>query len=341
MNLDALLRVDRAGLDLPLIVEPGEVVVVLGPNGAGKTTALRALAGLLPLRDGHIRLGQHVWDAPPREFVPPQQRPVGMVFQDYLLFQHMSVLENVAFGLRARGTPRHEARSRASTWLDTVGLADRAGDRPSALSGGQAQRVALARALATGPELLLLDEPLAALDAGTRLRVRAELARHLKNFPGSTVLVTHDPVDAMALGDRLVVIEDGRVTQTGVPREVAQHPKTDYIAHLVGLNLLRGNAKGTEVTLDDGDALTTTTAASGAVNVAFAPTALRLGHTRPQGANAWQVTVTAVEQHAHTTRVHLGSLSADLAPAALADLDLNEPLWASVAPEDLRVYESR
>ncbi|WP_344799212.1 ABC transporter ATP-binding protein [Actinokineospora diospyrosa] len=333
---------DRACLDLPLTVEPGEVVVVLGPNGAGKTTALRALAGLLPLQGGHIRLGNHVWDAPPKEFVPPQQRPVGMVFQDYLLFQHMSVLENVAFGLRARGIPRHTARSRALTWLETVGLADRARERPSALSGGQAQRVALARALATEPELLLLDEPLAALDAATRLRVRAELARHLRDFPGCTVLVTHDPVDAMALGDRLVVIEDGQVTQTGAPRDVAQHPGTDYIAHLVGLNLVRGKANGTIVTLDNGDTWMTTTAASGAINVAFAPTAIRLSHTRTQGPNAWQVTVTGVEQHAHTTRVHLDrSLSADLSPTALADLDLDGPLWASVDPADLRVYKSR
>ncbi|RLK61330.1 ABC transporter ATP-binding protein [Actinokineospora cianjurensis] len=340
MTLDAVLRVDRAGLDLPLTVAPGEVVVVLGPNGAGKTTALRALAGLLPLQDGHIRLDGRVWDEPPRTFVQPQQRQVGMVFQDYLLFQHMSALENVAFGLRARGTPRDTARTRAMTWLDAVGIGDQARKRPGALSGGQAQRVALARALATEPAVLLLDEPLAALDAATRLKVRAELGRHLRGFPGCTVLVTHDPVDAMALGDRLVVIEDGQVTQTGVPREVARHPRTPYIADLVGLNLLRGNANGTAVTLDIGIALTTVSANTGAIYVACPPSAISLHHVQSSAPNTWNTSVVGVEQHAHTARIHLeGGISADLAPAIMADLDLDAPLWATVAPESLQTYK--
>src|SRR4051794_16365182 len=150
-------------------------------------------------------------------FVVPERRGVGYVFQDYLLFPHLTALENVAFGLRARGVHRREARAAAARWLERLGVGEYAGARPRALSGGQAQRVALARALATEPRLLLLDEPLAALDAATRVEVRAELRRHLATFGGARLLVTHDPVEAMVLADRLVVLEDGRIVQSGRP----------------------------------------------------------------------------------------------------------------------------
>ena len=220
----------------PLTAAPGDVVALLGPNGAGKTTALRALAGLTPLSaGGHLRL-----DGADLDRTPPESRPVGVVFQDYLLFPHLTALDNVAFGPRCQGVPKAEARAQAAAWLDRMGLADHAGAKPRRLSGGQAQRVALARALATHPRLLLLDEPLAALDARTRLDVRAQLRRHLADFEAVAVLVTHDPLDAMVLADRLVVIEDGRVVQDGTPSDIARHPRTDYIAQLVGLNLYRG-----------------------------------------------------------------------------------------------------
>ena len=218
-ELDAELRVRRGtfDLDLAITVQPGEVVALLGPNGAGKSTALRLLAGLLPVDDGLVRLGGrggrgHRW---PGSGCHPSSGEVGVVFQDYLLFPHLTARENVAFGLRARGVPRAEARARADAWLDRVGLAGYAGQRPRRLSGGQAQRVALARALAADPRLLLLDEPLAALDAGTRLEVRADLRRHLAGYDGATVVVTHDALDAMVLADRLVVLENGRVVQDG------------------------------------------------------------------------------------------------------------------------------
>ena len=190
-------------LDVDLTVHDGEVVAVLGPNGAGKTTLLRALAGLVALDRGRIEVDGVVLDEPDTgTFVSVEHRPVGVVFQDYLLFAHLSALENVAFGLRARGTPKTEARRAAMTLLDRFGLADHAHHRPRALSGGQAQRVALARALATGPRLLLLDEPLAALDATTRRDVRRDLRRQLASFGGARILVTHDPVDAYALADQ-------------------------------------------------------------------------------------------------------------------------------------------
>ncbi len=243
MRADLRVERQRFRLDIAVTAEPGEVVALLGPNGAGKTTALRALAGLAPLTGGRITVADQIWDDPPAVFVPAEHRRVGVVFQDYLLFQHLSALENVAFGLRARGMRRARARAQAADWLHRVGLRDHTHATPRELSGGQAQRVALARALATDPQLLLLDEPLAALDASTRLQVRADLAHHLSDYSGHTVLVTHDPLDAMVLADRLVILEDGAIVQQGPPADIARRPRSDYVANLVGLNLFRGTAK--------------------------------------------------------------------------------------------------
>ncbi|WP_444831218.1 ABC transporter ATP-binding protein [Actinokineospora sp.] len=350
MTLDADLRVTRDAafrLDLPLTIAPGEVVALLGPNGAGKTTALRVLAGLLPLTGGHIRLDDQVWDEPPAVLVPAERRPIGVVFQDYLLFNHLSTLDNVAFGLRARGMDRAGARARALDWIDKVGLASHAHARPRSLSGGQAQRVALARALVTQPALLLLDEPLAALDAGTKLHIRAELGRHLAAYDGHTLLVTHDPLDAMVLADRLVIVEHGRVVQEGTPTQVARQPRTDYIAHLVGLNLHRGRAEGTVVHLDSGGTLTIAEPATGPVHVAFSPAAVSLHPDRPTGSprNTWPVTVAAVEQHAHTVRVHLDgapSVHADVTAAVVGELRLvpGTRLWAALKATETRTYST-
>jgi molybdate transport system ATP-binding protein len=198
-------------------------VGLLGPNGAGKTTLLRVLAGLLQPDEARVVLdGRVLDDTATGEHVPAEERPVGVVFQNYVLFPHLSALENVAFGLRSRGVPKGEARRRATEWLDRVGLAQYRGSKPKHLSGGQAQRVALARAMATEPRLLLLDEPLAALDASTRLETRRELRRHLDGYDGVRLLVTHDPMEAIALAERLVVLESGRISQTGTPQEVSE-----------------------------------------------------------------------------------------------------------------------
>jgi molybdate transport system ATP-binding protein len=349
MTLYAELRVARAAfeLDLELTVEPGEVVALLGPNGAGKTTALRAIAGLLPVDQGQIRLDDEIWDEPPRVFRSADRRPIGVVFQDYLLFDHLSALENVAFGLRARGVDKRVARADALAWLETVGLGDHARSRPRALSGGQAQRVALVRALATRPSLLLLDEPLAALDASTTLHVRAELGQHLKRYEGRTLLVTHDPLDAMVLADRLVIIENGRVVQAGTPTEIARRPRTEYVAQLVGLNLFRGQADGTTVDLVGGGRLTIASPATGAIHVAFPPSAVSLYTERPGGSprNAWPVVVTGIEQHAHTVRVRLDgppNLLADLTTAAIAELRLapGARLWAVLKATEVQTYPS-
>ena len=233
-------------LDVDLTVEPGELLAVLGPNGAGKTSLLRGLAGLLPLDAGRVTLDGVVLDEPSTGvFVPSERRPIAMVFQDYLLFPHLTVVENVAFGLRSRGMAAAKAAIAAQSWLERVGLAAEGPRRPASLSGGQAQRVALARALATNPALLLLDEPMAALDASTRVEFRRDLRRHLESVRGVRLLVTHDPLEAMAMADRLVILEHGRVLQSGTAAEVTQRPRSRYVADLVGVNLFRGHNPNT------------------------------------------------------------------------------------------------
>jgi molybdate transport system ATP-binding protein len=339
--IDAHLVLRRAAftLDIAFTAAEGEVLALLGPNGAGKTTALRALAGLTPLSGGHIRLDGEPWHDRPAE-----DRPVGMVFQDYLLFPHLNALDNVAFGPRCAGMGRRAARALAADWLRRVGLDDRAGHRPRALSGGQAQRVALARALAVRPRLLLLDEPLAALDARTRPGIRAQLRRHLAAFEGTALLVTHDPLDAMALAGRLIVIENGRVVQEGTPAQVARHPRTDYVARLVGLNLYRGTARGHAVAVG-GITLDVAESLDGEVFVAFPPSAVALFRTRPDGSprNLWKATIGGIEPHADQVRVHLDgpvAAAADVTTAALAELALAEgdPVWAAVKAAETHAY---
>ncbi|MET8495507.1 ABC transporter ATP-binding protein [Streptomyces cellulosae] len=342
-GLDAHLVVQRGSfrLDVELTAAPGDVVALLGPNGAGKTTALRALAGLSPLTGGHLRL-----DGTDLARTPPESRPVGVVFQDYLLFPHLTALDNVAFGPRCQGAGRSEARGQAAVWLERMGLAEHLGAKPKRLSGGQAQRVALARALATDPRLLLLDEPLAALDARTRLEVRAQLRRHLADFEAVAVLVTHDPLDAMVLADRLVVVEHGRVVQEGAPADIARHPRTEYIAQLVGLNLYRGRADGHTVRLDAGPEVSTTEDLSGPAFVAFPPGAVTLYRDRPTGSSArnlWCCEVAGLESHGDQIRVELTGelpLAADLTAVAVAELGLHPgaPVWAAVKATQTHAY---
>jgi molybdate transport system ATP-binding protein len=350
-GLDAHLVLDRGKfrLDVRLAAAPGEVLALLGPNGAGKTTALRALAGLAPLTGGRLLLDGVPLEDPARRLrVPAERRPCGVIFQDYLLFPHLSALDNVAFGPRCHGAGKAQARALAADLLDRMGLADHAHVKPRRLSGGQAQRVALARALATAPRLLLLDEPLAALDAGARLDVRAELRRHLAAFEAVAVLVTHDPLDAMVLADRLVVVEHGEVVQQGTPAEIARRPRTDYVARLVGLNLYQGRADGHTVTLGPGLALTTTEKLSGPAFVAFPPGAVTLHSQRPDSSarNAWRARVTGLESHGDQIRVALAGvadglpLAADLTAVAVAELALHQgaEVWAAVKAAQTHAY---
>jgi molybdate transport system ATP-binding protein len=348
VTLVADVRVARGPLavELDLEVADGEVLAVLGPNGAGKSTLLRVLAGLLPPDGGRVAVAGETWDdVPAGVHVPAHERRLGMVFQDHLLFPHLSVTDNVAFGLRTRGLRRPAARAAAAEWLARVGIAELGDRRPGRLSGGQAQRAALARALVGEPALLLLDEPLSALDARTRLTVRAELRRHLADFPGSTVLVTHDPVDAMALADRVVVVEEGRVVQAGTPADVSRHPRTDYVARLVGLALLPGTGEGTAVRLDGGGRVAVAEETAGQVFVAVRPESVALWTTRPEGSprNVWPARLVAATPHGSTVRCELDGevpLVADVTATAVAELGLapGTPVWASVKASDVAVY---
>jgi molybdate transport system ATP-binding protein len=313
----------------------------VGRNAAGPRTGSESAGG------------QGAGDARSDRWVAPEERRIGVVFQDYLLFPHLTAIDNVAFGPRRRGRGRAEARAIAAEWLDRVGLGDFGKRRPRQLSGGQAQRVALARALATDPALLLLDEPLAALDARTRLDTRAELHRHLTGHTGPAIVVTHDPVDALMLADRLVVIENGRAVQEGDAESVTARPRTDYIARLVGLNLYRGKAEGHQVFIDhalDAEAegpvvLVAADPLNGPAFAAFAPSAVALYPERPDGSprNTWRAIVSGVHRHGDNVRVQLdGPLkaAADVTPAAAAHLRL-EPgrqVWATVKASEIRTY---
>jgi len=229
MSLHAEVAVARGtfGLELALDVVAGRTLALVGPNGAGKSTAVGAIAGIVA-STGTITLAGRRIDG-----LPVESRRVGYVFQDYLLFPHLTILENVAFGPRAAGTRPSDARAVAGEWLERFGMSDLASRRPAQLSGGQAQRVALARALAASPDVLLLDEPLAALDVEVRDDVRAELAGHLRGWGGLTIVVTHSLDDVVALADDVIVIENGRATQRATVTGLLEDPATDFGRRLV------------------------------------------------------------------------------------------------------------
>ncbi|MFI6770828.1 ABC transporter permease [Streptomyces sp. NPDC050355] len=331
------LHADVTGFNrLTLDAEPGTTIAVVGPNGAGKTTLLRALLGLTPRAHAALRLGDTDVTA-----LPPHRRGVAWVPQDGALFPHLSALSNTAYGLRAHGAARGEARRVAQQWLDRLGVGHLAHRRPAQLSGGQAQRVALARALAARPRLLLLDEPLAALDQTTRAHVRHTLRSHLAGFGGVCLIVTHDPVEAVSLADRVLVLDDGRALQDAPPAEVTRHPRSPWVARMLGRNAWPGVATGDGLGLADGGRLVVADPlpeGSRALAI-IAPEAVSVHLDKPAGSprNIWPGTVREITSAGSRLRVLVTSqqapdLVAEITPSAALELGLADgvSVWTSV-----------
>ncbi|MEV6318146.1 ABC transporter permease [Streptomyces sp. NPDC051776] len=321
---------------LALEAQPGTTIAVVGPNGAGKTTLLRALLGLTDRSRATLRLGGADVTA-----LPPHRRGVAWVPQDGALFPHLSALANTAYGLRAHHVPRTEARRAAQVWLERLGVGSLAHRRPAQLSGGQAQRVALARALAARPRLLLLDEPLAALDQSTRARVRHLLRRHLEAFGGVCLVVTHDPVEAVSLADRVLVLQDGRALQDAPPLEVTRHPRSPWVARMLGRNAWPGTSTADGLRLPGGTGIVAAEPVDPGVEAlaVIAPEAVALHRERPSGSprNVWPGTVHEITAVGSRLRVLVTSgeapdLVAEVTPAAAAELGLAEgtPVFTSV-----------
>jgi len=346
LHADIELHLGSLHLLASLHVESGEVVAIVGPNGAGKTTLLRAIAGLVPLDSGRVEVdGEVLEDSAAGVRVLAEHRPIGFVFQDHLLFPHLSALDNVAFGLRARGDGRRRAREQAAVWLERVGLSDHAARRPAALSGGQAQRVAVARALVTRPRVMLLDEPLAAVDATARVELRRTLRAQLAAYQGVRLLVTHDPLEAMALADRLVVMEAGRLVQEGPIAEVTARPRSAWVAAMVGVNLFRGRVDDGFLALTDGLSLAVVTDVRGDAYAVVHPRAVSLHRVRPatSARNVWRGEADSLDLEGDRVRVRVSGplpIVAEVTPAAVADLGLatGGEVWVSVKATEVSVY---
>ena len=347
-GLEARFVVSRGAsfqLELSLSVASGRTAAVLGPNGAGKSTAVAALAGLLPVDQGQITLAGLTLDDPERGvFVSPDARRVGVVFQDYLLFPHLSVIDNVAFGLRSQKVSREESLTRAGEWLDRMGLGPHARMKPGDLSGGQAQLVALARALVTEPDLLLLDEPLSALDVTTRVQLRRALKEHLEGFPGPRLLITHDPTEAFLLADEIHIIEQGRVTQFGSGEEIRLRPRTRYAADLAGSNLVSGTARDGVVDTGAHWLHIADHEIAGTVLATIRPASVSVHLREPEGSprNAWRTTVDLVEHLGERARLRTGAplpLAVEITEDAARALDLVEgtPVWVSIKATEITV----
>ncbi|TDW30544.1 molybdate transport system ATP-binding protein [Cryobacterium psychrophilum] len=368
-------RMPERGLDVRLHVERGETVAILGPNGAGKSTLLGVLAGLVRPETGRaalagralFRLGSESADdqhghasrefaapggsrtgRPQDTWLPPHARGVALLAQDALLFPHLSSAANVAFGPRSAGATRREAQARALHWLGEVDATDLAARRPARLSGGQAQRVAVARALAAEPQLLLLDEPLAALDVAAAPVLRRMLRRVLADQ--TVLIVTHDVLDALTLADRVVVMHEGRIIEQGPTRDVLERPRTRFTADLAALNLITGTNTHAGVVMD-ADATVILPCPSGApadmpagsrVGVAVRPANVLVSLTEPRGPNltVLPALVRDLEPRGDVVRVRSDGLFADLTPRVIADLDLGPGIRAyfSFAAVDAVTY---
>ncbi len=342
-------RSENFRLELCLSIPSGKTVALLGPNGSGKSTALAAIAGLISLDSGRILFNGVTLDDPATgAFVPPERRKAGVVFQNYLLFPHLSVLDNVAFGLRSRRIARGEANTRAREWIERIGLTGMENRKPADLSGGQSQRVAIARALAITPDLLLLDEPLSALDISTRSELRHMLKEHLTNFDGPRLLITHDPTEAFLLADEIHVIEDGTVTQVGNADEIRLRPRTQYAADLAGFNLIMGTARSGIVDTGVQPLYIANNEIAGPVLATIHPTAISLYLEPPKGSprNSWSTTVYRVERFENRIRLSTGPplpVTVEVTEQAKTELGLKPgtQIWVALKATEIGIQPGR
>ncbi len=347
------------GVDIEFAIGAGEVLAVLGPNGAGKTTALHVIAGLVRPDSGEVRLGERVLtDTSAGVFVPTHDRRVGLLLQEALLFPHLSVAANVAFAPRSghRRRSRRAARATAAHWLAEVDAADLADRMPRQLSGGQAQRVALARALAAEPDVLLLDEPLAGLDVATATAMRKLLRNKLNRNGRSAVLITHELLDVLTLADRVLILESGKVTETGSAASVLAAPRSHFGARFAGVNLVSGTA-GPDGTLNTewgaawhGNPAQDLVVGQPAVAV-FRPAAVAVYRDKPHGSprNMLEVTVAELDSTGPAVRVRADGqpdgapgLAADITAESAAELRLvpGERIYFSVKAQEITVHPS-
>ena len=363
MSLQAqvMVKLGTFELDVDLSVAGGEVVALLGPNGSGKSTLLGAIAGLLPPASGSVTVRDRTLSAVPattstrRISIAPHHRGVGLLGQDPLLFPHLSALENVAFGQRSQGEGRATARHRAGEWLGAVGLAGLEDRRPASLSGGQQQRVAIARALAAEPDVLLLDEPMAALDVQTATLIRTLLRERISASRTTTVLVTHDVLDAIVLADRVAILQNGRIVDDGPKARVLGEPRNRFIAALAGVNLLSGTvvADGV-VAMPDGRRFSGRTGGHrmpvGTVaSVVFRPSAVRVDTAaRADGVavSHWRATIGTLEPASGGIRIRTvedPSVSAELSPVEVAEqcLEPGRRVRLSVPNDEVSIYPER
>jgi molybdate transport system ATP-binding protein len=320
----ATLRADFTlplrAFELELALDVGRTVALVGPSGAGKSSVLRAIAGLVRPPRGQITLGDDVWlDSGRRLFRKPDERRVGLVFQEYALFPHLTVRQNVAYA----------GKDRAGEYLERFRISHLADARPTALSGGERQRVALARALARGPGVILLDEPLSALDAHTKGTVRAELQELLRELALPTILVTHDFEDAAALADEVGVLVDGQLRQFSTPNELVDRPADAFVASFTGANLLRGKARRmdgdmTLVHLDTGELVYSTEEGEGDVGVVVYPWEVSVGrvHREDSAMNLIQGEIGSVVTVGNRVRVRVGPITAEVTASSADKLEL-------------------
>lgn len=355
MSLQFSAKLAARKFDASLDLAPGERVAILGHNGSGKSTLLNILAGTLRPDSGRAKLGeQQLFELSPgrrHHWTLPHARGISLLAQDPLLFPHLSVLENVAFGPRVSGLSKGKATAKARKWLDEVGVAELAQRKPRELSGGQAQRVAIARALAAEPKLLLLDEPMAALDVSVAPLLRRVLGRVLENQ--ATMVVTHDLLDALLLSERIIVMDQGKVAESGPTDEVLRHPRTRFTARIAGLNLIRGSysdgavANGHGLIVAGSCRQGEVPAANGRAAAVFSPSAVSIFLDPPGGSprNNLAVTVAELEPRGDLVRVrsddHRGHfLSADITLRSVAELDLypGREVTYSIKAAEVTIY---